>query len=270
MVTFRARVPHTQQGFTIMELIGAMAIIAILAAVLAPSVTDGIDRAYAAQEEGNVQSLMDALEQHVLQNKEIPRETVADWTTAIAAYADLARDDVEFNPRGFRRRIYVDPQFFASSEAVFPGYSQTAGLTARPFSPRLMLVSDLTRNAPNPPRTAAEFAAIWDQTNTAAVVEGTKVKVERLNLAGHFHRLLLINSHNQQPAYALENGSSVPVPAASGGVDATLTRYVLRSSRLSVFFSPYPTGGSNTTTLIGGDMALHYTTDGSNWFWERS
>ena len=39
-----------------------------------------------------------------------------------------------------------------------------------------MLVSDLTANAPNPPRTAAEFSAIWDQTNTAAVVEGAKVK----------------------------------------------------------------------------------------------
>ena len=259
-----------QQGFTIMELIGAMAIIAILAAVLAPSVTDGIDRAYAAQEEGNVRTLMDALEQHVLQNKQIPRETVADWTTAIAAYADLARDDVEFNPRGYRRRLYIDPQFFSSSEAVFPGYAQTAGLSSRPFSARLMLVSDLTRNAPNPPRTAAEFGAIWDQTNVAAVVEGSKVKIERLNLSGHFHRLLLTNSHSQQPAYALESGSSVPVPAAFGGVDGTLTRYVLKNSRLSVFFSPYPTGGSNTSTLIGEDLALHYTSDGTNWFWERS
>ncbi len=259
-----------QQGFTIMELIGAMAIIAILAAVLAPSVTDGIDRAYAAQEEANVRSLMNALEQHVVQTKTIPRETVADWTTAIAGYADLAINDVEFNPRDYRRRLYVDPQFFSSSEAVFPGYAQGGGLASRPFSARLMLVSDLTRNAPNPPRTAAEFAAIWDQTNAAAVVEGTKVKIERLNLSGHFHRLLLINSHTQQPSYALESGSSVPVPAAAGGVDGTLTRYVLRSSRLSVFFSPYPTGGSNTTTLIGEDMALHYTTDGSNWFWERS
>ena len=259
-----------QRGFTIMELIGAMAIIAILAAVLAPSVVDGIDRAYAAQEEANVRSLMEALEQHVLQNKRIPRETVADWTTAIAAYADLGRDDVEFNPRGYRRGLYIDPQFFSSSEAVFPGYAQTSGLSSRPFSARLLLVSDLTRNAPNPPRTAAEFAAIWDQSNTAAVVEGGKVKIERLNLSGHFHRLILINSHSLQPSYALESGSAVPVPAASGGVDGTVTRYVLRNSRLSVFFSPYPTGGSNTTTLIGADMALHYTTDGSNWFWERS
>jgi type II secretory pathway pseudopilin PulG len=247
-----------------------MAIIAVLAAVLAPSVTDGIDRAYAAAEERNANMLMAALEQHVLQNKQIPRETVSDWTAAIAAYADLSRDDVEFNARGYRRRLYVDPQFFSSSEAVFPGYSQTTGLGSRPYSPRLMLVSDLNRNAPNPPRTAADFAAIWDQTGSATVVESTRVKVVRLNLSGRFHRLLLINSHSQQPAYALEAGSPVPVPPAAGGADGTLTRYVLSASRLAVFFSPYPSGGANTSTLVREDVAMHYTTDGSSWFWERS
>lgn len=260
----------SQRGFTLMELIGAMAIIAIMAAVLAPSVTDGIDRAYAAAEEDNLGTLMDALEQHILVNKQIPRQTTAEWTSAVAAYADLARDDVELNDRGYRRRLYVDPQFFSSTEASFPGYAQTAGLTARPFSPRLILVSDLSRNAPNPPGTAADFAAIWDQVGSPAVLEGPRVKVERLNLSGRFHRLLMINGNSQQPSYALESGTASPVPAALGGADGTLTRYVLKSSRLSVFFSPYPAGGINTSTIISDDLALHYTTDGSNWFWERS
>lgn len=259
-----------QRGFTLMELIGAMAIIAILAAVLAPSVIDGIDRAYSAAEERNLNGLMDALEEYIAQNKQIPREAVADWTAAIAAHVDLARSDVEFNARGYRRRLYVDPQFFSSSEAVFPGYSQTGGLSGRPYSPRLMLVSDLTRNAPAPPRTAAEFAAIWDQTGSPAVTEGEKVKVARLNLSGAFHRLLLTNSHTLQPAYALESGSAVPVPAAVGGVDGSLTRYVLGATTLHAFFSPYPSGGVHTRTLVRDDVALHYTTDGSNRFWERS
>lgn len=259
-----------QQGFTLMELIGVMAIMAVLAAVLAPSLTDGIDRAYAAVEEENLETLIGSLEQHILINKQIPRSTAADWTAAVAAYADLTREEVEFNQRGFRRRLYVDPQFFSSTESNFPGYSQTTGLSSRPYSPRLMLVSDLNRNAPNPPGSAADFAAIWDQSGGAVVSESSKVKVVRLNLSGRFHRLLLTNGHAQQASYALEGGAAAPVPAAVSGVDGTLIRYVLRSSQLSVFFSPYPTGGMNTSTIVAGDLALRYATDGSNWFWERS
>lgn len=259
-----------QGGFTLIELIGAMAIIAVLAAVLAPGITDGIDRAYAAAEDENLATLMEALEQHIQVNKHIPRQAQAEWTAAVSAHAGLAASEVELNARGYRRRLYVDPLFFTTSEASFPGYTQTSGLAARPNSPRLMLVSDLSRNAPNAPASAAAFAAIWDQSAGAAVVEGNKVKIERLNLSSRFHRVLLINSHTQQPSYSLEGGSAAAVPAAVGGADGMLTRYVLKASRLSVFFSPYPTGGMDTSTIVGGDLALHYVTDGSNWFWERS
>lgn len=265
-----SKTSRCQRGFTLMELIGVMAIMAVMAAVLAPRLTDGIDRAYAAVEEDNLETLISSLEQHILINKQIPRSTTADWTAAVATYADLTRDEVEFNQRGYRRRLYVDPQFFSSTESNFPGYSQSTGLSSRPYSPRLMLVSDLTRNAPNPPSSAADFAAIWDQSGGAAIIEGSKAKVVRLNLSGRFHRLLLTNAHAQQASFSLEGGAAAPVPAAAGGVDGALTRYVLRSSQLSVFFSPYPTGGMNTSTIVAEDLSLRYSTDGSNWFWERS
>ncbi len=261
---------NRQRGFSLMELIGAMAIIAVLAATLAPAITDGIDRAYSAREETNLRVLMDALEARILQDKAIPGQSVSQWAGVVAAYSDLARDDVEFNPRGYRRQLYVDPQFFSATEAVFTGYTQTTGLASRPYSPRLMLVSDLTRNAPAPPTSAAAFAAIWDQSGSPAVLEGPKVKVARLNLAGHFHRLLLTNASVQQPGYQLEDAAAAPVPAASGGADGLLTRFVLRTTRVSVFASPYPAGGMTTRTIVGEDLALHYQTDGGNWFWERS
>lgn len=257
-------------GFTLMELIGVMAILAILAAVLAPSLTDGIDRAYAAREAESLKNLSEALEQHVLTSRSIPRQTPAVWSAAVASYTDLGVNDVLLNPRGFRRAMYVDPQFFSATEVTFPGYTQNAGVASRPFSPRIMLVSDLTRDAPGAPSTAAGFAAIWDQTAGAGVVEGDKVKVARLNLAGRFHRLLLVNSSPQQPAFALEGGSVTPVPGAVGGVDGMIERYVLDRTQLSVFFGPFPAGGLNTRTLVGSDIAFHYRTDGTAWYWERS
>jgi len=257
-------------GFTLMEMIGAMAIIAILAAVLAPSLTDDIDLADGSAEEENLQVLMHALEQHVLDNKSIPNPAPANWAAAIALYAELPQDDVRFNTRGFTRRLYADPRFFTNTDTNFPGYTQTSGLASRPVSPRLMLVSDLTGDAPAPPSSSADFNAIWDQSAGAAVLEGEKVKIARLNLASRFHRLLLVNSDVQQPSFALESAAAVPVPGAVGGVDGNLTRYLLDSTRLSVNFSPYPSGANNTVTIVRSDLALHYTTDGSTWYWERS
>lgn len=259
-----------QSGFTLMEIVGVMAIIAILAAVLAPSLTDGIDRANAAREEGSLRVLAEALENHVLTNKAIPGQNVAEWSAAIAAYADLRQDDVIFNARGFRRGLYVDPQFFTSTETAFPGYTQSVGLGSRPYSPRLMLVSDLTRNAPAAPGTATDFAAIWDQRTGAAVMEGAKVKIARLNLGSRFHRLLLVNANVQQPAYALEGAAPISVPPAVAGMDGMLSRYVLEHSQVSLYVSPFPAGGMQTTTIISADVALHYRTDGSSWYWEPS
>ncbi len=259
-----------QTGFTLMELIGAMAIIGILAAVLAPALTDAIDRAYGSAEEENVQMLVEALEQHILENKTIPNQAFANWVPAIAVFADLAEDDVRFNARGFSRRLYVDPRFFTNTDTNFGGYTQTTGLTARPVSPRIMLVSDLTGDAPAPPTTSADFNAIWDQNAGVGVVEGDQVKVQRLNLAGRFHRVLLVNSDVQQASFALEAAGAVPVPGAVGGVDGSVTRYLIENTRLSVNFSPFPSGGLNTVTIVSREVAMHYTTDGSSWFWERS
>lgn len=259
-----------QSGFTLMELIGAMAIIGILAAVVAPSIVDGIDRAYASAEEENLRELVGALERHVLDDKRIPSQAPGSWAAAIAAYADQAEADVRLNARGYRRRLYVDPQFFSASASTFTGFDQTTGLGSRPYSPRLMLLSNLSGNLPAPPTSAAEFAAIWDQSAGAGVVEGPRVKIQRLNLAGRFHRLLLVNGHSGQPAYALEGASASPVPGAVGGSDGTLIRYVLESTRVSVYASPFPGGAMSTSTIVGGDVSLRYATDGTNWFWERS
>lgn len=253
-----------------MELIGAMAIIGILAAVMAPALTDGIDRAYGAAEEENLEVLVDALERYVLDIKQIPTQAAASWTPAAAAYADSGTQNVAQNARGFARRLYIDPRFFSTTATPFPGYVQAGGLANRPISPRMMLLSDLSGNLPAPPTSAADFDAIWDQSASATVLEGPKVKIGRLNLAGRFHRLVLINSDLQQPAYSLEGSAAQPVPAAFGGLDGTLTRYVLNATKVDVFFSPFPSGGMNTTTVVKDDVSLHYLTDGSTWFWERS
>ena len=256
-------------GFTLMELIGVMAIISILSAVLAPSVFDAIKAAVSDAESANVKTLLEALEESINENKRIPTQTANSWVTAISAYIDFPRSKIEYNRRGFRRRLYIDPKFFTTSNTVFPGYTQISGLTQKPNFPRLMLVSDLTKNIVAPPTTNAAFSAIWDQTTGAAIVESDDVKIERMHLASLFHRIIFLNSDSTQSAYSVEGGSAFPVPIISGGTDGSLTRYLLHTSSMDLFASPYPSGNLLTRTIIKSEQSYRYESSGGNWSWAR-
>lgn len=257
------------KGFTLMELIGVMAIMALLAATVAPSLVKTVDRAYGDAESVNIKQLADALQQAIIETKRIPTQTTSDWVNTLSAYISLSKNQIEFNGRNFRRRIYIDPMFFTSTNTNFPGYVQSTGLTTAPVSPRIMIISDLARHAPAAPNTNAAFTQIWDQTSGATVIEGDKVKIQRLHLAPLFHRLLLTNSKPQQPSYRLENGSNSPVPPASGGADGNLTRYVMHNTRISLYVDPFPGGALASLGIVNASVAYHYKTDGINWFWER-
>ena len=252
-----------------MEMIGVMAILSILAAVLAPSVFEAIDRALGDAENINVQQLATALEQSILDSKRIPTQNTNDWVNAIASFSSFSRNEIEFNARNYSRRLYIDPRFFTTTDSTFPGYTQTTGQNVVLVSPRLMLVSDLTRNAPAPPTTNSAFSAIWDQTAGANVVEGDKVKVQRLHLAALFNRVVLLNSNTQQPAYRIESGSSYPVPPAAGAVDGQRTLYILRHSNLNLLANPYPGGGLLTLAIVNADQSFRFETNGSQWYWTR-
>lgn len=257
-----------QRGFTLMEMIGVMAVLAILASVLAPSVFESIDRAYAEAEVANLEQLADSLVSHILDSKTIPRQNPNSWVPALSDYTSFTEAQTEFNKRGFRRRIYADPRFFTTSDANFPGYTQTNGLTTTPNSPRLMIVSNVKGNVPGPPTSGADFDAIWDQTAGAPLLEDADIKIKRINLRAYFHRVLATNQNTQQPSYGLESQALQPVPGAVGGVDGTTTRYVLRDTELRLFAPPYPTGGLNTSVIVKGEVGVRYSTDGGSWFWE--
>ena len=242
----------------------------ILAAVIGPNLFRSVDDAFAKAERANLEGLSDGLRAYVLDNKRIPSGALGDWTEAIAEQIDLPEAQVQNNSRDYRRAAYFDPRFFTSTDTPFGGYTQTTGLNNAPVSPRVILVSDLTRNAPAAPTTSATFNAIWDQTPGAMIEEGPKVYIQRINLRSAFHRVILNNQNTSQPGFSLEAGSLNAVPGASGGVDGSVTRHILDQTELRLFQTPFPTGALETSALIYEEKLYRFTTDGSNWFWERS
>jgi prepilin-type N-terminal cleavage/methylation domain-containing protein len=261
--------PNRIRGFTLVELIGVLSIIAIMASVITPSIFKDIKRARQDKESLSLAALSSELERSIYANKRIPSRTLTDWTGAIAAESALAPDKVERNEKDFLRGYYVDPRFFTTSDVAFPGYTQTTGVGSAPVSPRIMLVSLMTGNAPAAPSTSAGFDAIWDQSASATLIEGPDVKIARLNLRTAFQRLMLTNENTNQPAYQLESGARSSIPAAGAGGDGLVTRYVIRNTKVSLYTDPFPTGNLDQVFLADDEKGYAFELVGSVWAWQR-
>ena len=256
-----------QTGFSLMELIGVMAVMAILAGTLAPNIADGLNQAYSDAEKASMQVLSDGLRRYVLEQKRIPRANINQWRPAIASVVSVPDDQVAFNDKGFRRRLVFDPRFLTTVDSNFPGIVQNQGLAAPPVSPRAMLISDLNRNVPAVANNTATFTSIWNQTGTPPIVESDDVIIERIHFGDLFHRVILSNQNAAQPYFRFETGTTVAVPPSVGGADGVITRYVLQNSQISLFQDPFPSGGLQHVMLVKEDYSNRYQTDGFNWSW---
>ena len=254
------------RGFTLMEMIAVMAIIGILAAVLAPSIVDAIDRADAAAERANAGQLADDLEEYIRRTAIVPGRAAASWGPAIATVSNRPAIDVTANRRGFTRTVYFDPNFLTAAGG-FNGYVQTSGLALAPVSPRFMIISNLRGNVGTQANNAATFDAIWNQTSGAAVVESEDIVIERRHVGHLFHPVLLSNSEGLQAGFALNGSGQFAVPAALSGTDGLLSTWVLDGTRLSVFASPYPVGGLGTVVLVNDGLNLRNAANGALFQW---
>ncbi|MBL4712451.1 MAG: type II secretion system protein [Gammaproteobacteria bacterium] len=258
-----------QKGFTLMELIGVMAVMAILAGALSPNIADSINQAYSDAEIENMTLIADSLNKYIQQEKRIPSAKPSSWVKALSSSSTFINEDLEYNNKGYRRRFIFDPRFFSNADKKFSGFKQNKGLAEAPVSPRVLLVSDMTRHVPSVSNNAKVFNAIWNQTKNSKFVESKNLKIKRINLSDKFHRVILSNQDKSKPYYQLEKGKYAFIPAAKKGSDGIITRYIINSTRINLFDAPYPTGKLEQTAIIQSDWTTRYQANGKNWSWVK-
>ncbi len=254
-------------GFTLLELIAVLAVIAILSSVMAPGIVRAVDDAYSRAEDENLETLASGLRDYILRTRSIPSTTGSVWSAALATNTDYSAQQILVNRRNQQRVLVADPRFFTSTDSSFSGYSQSTGLTSAPVSPRMMLISSLQGAVPSIANNSGTFDAVWNGDPSAAVVASDRIKIERINLSNVFRRVLLTNANSSQSAYALDANIAMPIPAATGSVNGMLSTYVIDGTQVSLFAAPYPSGALNTAALVRRDVSQAYQTDGGSWFW---
>src|SRR5713226_9164638 len=76
------RTSPSHRAFTLIEMIGVLAVIAILMAALLPALLRQMDRIAGEQEKASLKSIGDALQQSILRNRYLP--SGSDWATNTA------------------------------------------------------------------------------------------------------------------------------------------------------------------------------------------
>src|ERR1051326_8370898 len=189
-------------GFSLIELIGVLAVIAILAAALAPSFVRPMDKTAGDSESAALKSIGDAFQQSILRTRYIPSE--ADWATAVATEWGVDTAAVTINARRQPRFFLIDPNLSIAG-AGLPYRQTNSGAVNFPSSPRVMILSSVGNPLPagivSGVATAANFTNIWNAADGAVPAGapafsgwaggGDDLKVQRVDLSPLFVRLQL-------------------------------------------------------------------------------
>jgi prepilin-type N-terminal cleavage/methylation domain-containing protein len=247
------RVPTALRGcrraFSLIELIGVLAIISILAALMVPSVVKRVDLAAWSSESATLGAMADALKQSIVQSNSIPDTN--QWYNVISTQLGLAPANVLTNSRGYRRAFLIDASGWLGSAPFNSGYwnqspggttDQTPWATNGPIGCRLMIVSTIGGTdlpVSSGPLGPAAFSDIWNTAQGATPSTWSwnytnDLVIQRINLDPLFHHVILINGAltlSGQGYFSINGSSPVPVPPGGAGTNT----YYLDGSLLALY-----------------------------------
>src|ERR1039458_8813301 len=246
----REQAPRTpnasRRGFTLLELVGVLAVMAILAAVLVPVAVKRLDTSAWSTETASLSAMADALKLYIVRSNSIPDQT--QWATAISGQLGLAPNQITTTPRKYSRAYLIDTDGWLGTALASGPWTQPSVGTAFTGGARLMIVS--TVGGPQlPVISPASFKTIWNTPlhaspwpTTTWAGRGEDLVIQRINLDPLFCRVILSPIDTTSPgSFAITNGIvSTTTTVASVPSDT----WCLQGSVLSLYNTNNPPVGS--------------------------
>ena len=241
-------------GFTLIEVIGALAVLAILASLLVPVVVRQIDNAAWNQEVTNLGAISNAIVLQVLRNKTIPSTNT--WFSDAAKWLDMSPAGVASNPRGYARQYLVDTTGWLGNPAAYNPQSTNGTGAMVPSKARIILLSNIGSAVPAPP---PSFDDLWNTPDR--MVPGSwagwngkaeDLVVQRINLQPLFHHVILYNRDTNNFIAYFSIDTNGPAPVTPSQVDT----YYLDGSVLGLYSNNATV--LTSTELINRDLSRTY------------
>lgn len=279
-----------RRGFSMIEVLGILAIAALLAVVIVPMMLSQLDRLAVQQEERTLRRLGEGLETYILRSQTLPDHTT--WAADISATIGDATDRVLTNSRGARRVLLIDPTFGVGPTGTSrPPYTQTFAGSPTVTNPRYLLISTLGQDLPESltsgfAASADAFNELWNLADGARPASwswsgnGQDLRLQRVNLIPLFHEVTLNNSGALAGKYSVNGSTPGVLPATtftthllSGtvlglhGVDSSVQSKELVTRSFSFSFEDglwrgrlFAGTSASTASVTGADLEAAATT----------
>ncbi len=192
-------------GFTLVEMIGVLAILAILASFITPNVVNQLRSARRDAEDQQLANIAQGIELFLRQNRSFPGTLSALSPDFVATSVGQLTN----NPNEFLRYYFVQPNI--------SGYTNPVGLDPGNLADsRFLLITNLEEDAAPTITTDTEFESWWnvDETGTP------NLKIHRGHVGNLFH-LLSLSADGAGGSYSVDGTST----NSSGGTLAPHIRY---------------------------------------------
>jgi len=264
-------------AFTLIEMIGVLAIMAIMASVLVPNVLRSMDRAAVRAEAETLKALGEQVKAYLCTNSMLPVSVWPDlsnlrqrsWCSDVATVADLSTGDIAVNRRNNLRVILFDPREVPAQRIILISSMHSGpALPDSRYAPSNTQFDQIwdTQDGQVPPVSSWNGWARWQ------VLDGSNdmwlrhyLLIERIDLRPLFGSHVAIRLWNRSSITATYwEGTAKPQPIAKGEV---LTVHIRPGSAL--YLSPDESGGNPTRQTVPVIAPLVvapcYVFDGRNW-----
>lgn len=241
-------------GFSLMEMIGVLAIMAIVASAVTPNLAQRIHRMHATREDEALATLAEAVLRASTLHQAIPGPR--DWVAQAGAVAGLGAPEIQYAVPGdpSTARVYLIHPGFAPvtpGSGVFasPLWTQGAAGASSIANARILILGVHKRGLALPyvsgaAPSATAFDAVWNWHPNPSTKEppsgwptewqgnGDYLHVARLNFTPLFHRVTFSNTQYPTKSPYFQVGE---LPATLLNTAATLDAFFLQNTFLRVY-----------------------------------
>lgn len=229
--------PHTASGFTLIEVIGALAVVALLVGVTAQSGFERLKQADRATEAADLSQIITGIERAVVRTRSVP--TASNWVTVVAGHLSKSTNQIAKTRQGHARVLLFDPAFrIGPSVTNTLPFVQSATGSILPSNARAVVVSSIATALPT--LTATNFAALWNAASGTLPAgwsgwggSASDLRIERLDFSRLFRRVILNNLDSTAAAPYGVDGTNIVTIAPLQQVEG----WFVDTSQVNLYFN---------------------------------